>query len=212
MELKIGPRQGRKRATLLADKRRLFSTEDFTLPTGDTLKEFSEDTKLHEVPNFINEPGVWLFAIHPDHAFIIESDGKNQFKIFQSFSLLYSFYYWVGEPGEELCGLYNSGVKQKGRSPIDMHSVERARHRYGRNQVICGFKEFVIDLIATIDLAKHIFRNRGSGIDELMFANDLKHLPSMSYIFGGSVINYHKLLDNERTNIKTRVHFRRYLG
>ena len=70
-----------------------------------------------------------------------------------------------------------------------MTAVEDARNRYGRDQVICGFKEFVIDLIATVDLARHLFKHKKPGIIDLMLVNDPYSLPSMSYIFGGSLVS-----------------------
>ena len=77
-----------------------------TLIKGDMWGPITRMKNFQSMRAHLNLPGVWLFAVKPDHVFLLETDGKGFFKLFQSYNSLYSVYYWLGKQDHQLCGNY----------------------------------------------------------------------------------------------------------
>jgi len=166
---------------------------------------------LSSIGGHLHQPGVFLVAINPDHAFFIESDGNNNFKIFQAFSLLYSYQWWVNQEGDTLCGLYNNEATALGWHKLDINRLQRVRDRYGKKQVINGLSDFFRDIANNVSRARSLVLLRSKSHMPAMLTNDVYSLPSMHYIFGASMINFAKYFARHYYNIETRVYFRRAL-
>jgi len=170
-----------------------------------------ERVYLSSTDSYLHQPGIWIVAINPDHTFLIETDGNNNFKIFQAFSYLYSYQFWVNNDDDSLCGIYNSRAQQMKWQTLDMNRLTNTRDRYGKNQVISGLSDFFNDLKSNLNKAQTLSYQQSHKSLIAMKRNDLYSLPSMHYIFGGSMINFPKYLSGKYSFIKNRIYFRRAL-
>jgi len=182
-----------------------------TLIKGDMWGPITRMKNFQSMRAHLNLPGVWLFAVKPDHVFLLETDGKGFFKLFQSYNSLYSVYYWLGKQDHELCGLYNSHARLRHHAGLNMTEVELARNNYGRNQIIFDIHKFIDDLESTIDSASVMLVEQDAhSLVDLWVNHDPYLLPSMYWIFGGPLINYMNIIDRRIKRMHVHIFFKEY--